>query len=50
METKISKIQFRQDTQANWENINPILGKGEPGYVISGEGAGLFKIGDGVKN
>ena len=45
METKISKIQFRQDTQANWESSSAIPALGEPCYDISN---GVFKIGDGV--
>lgn len=39
------KSAFRQDTAENWKIANPILGSGEPGYVIDGDG--LFKIGDG---
>ena len=44
MEIKISKILFRQDTQANWEAANPIPASGEPCYDISNK---TFKIGDG---
>ena len=44
METKISKIQFRQDTQANWDISSDIPSKGEPCYVLDN---GIFKIGDG---
>lgn len=45
METKISKIQFRQDTQANWANSTTIPALGEPCYEIDNQ---LFKIGDGI--
>lgn len=44
METKISKILFRQDTQANWTNSNTIPGLGEPCFDIDNK---IFKIGDG---
>lgn len=40
------KTAFRQDTATNWEIANPILGSGEPGYVVDSKD-GLFKIGDG---
>lgn len=39
------KSAFRQDTATNWEIANPVLGSGEPGYVLDSDG--LFKIGDG---
>ena len=42
-EYNTSKIVIRQDTEANWENKDPILSSGEPGYAI---GVGL-KVGDG---
>lgn len=45
METKISKIQFRQDTLENWQTANPILAVGEPGYVIAAKD--YFVVGDG---
>lgn len=45
METKISKIQFRQDTQANWTTSNVIPALGEPCYDIDNK---IFKIGDGI--
>ena len=41
-----TKILLRNDTRANWESVNPILGKGELGIEID---TGLIKIGDGVK-
>ena len=44
MDKQIAKIQFRQDTLANWNAINPIISKGEPIYVIDTKS---FKIGDG---
>ena len=45
METKISKIQFRQDTQANWNISKAVPAVGEPCYDIENK---IFKIGDGV--
>ena len=44
-ETKLAKIEFRQDTRENWESANPVLGIGEPGYDITQK---MFKIGDGT--
>lgn len=46
METKISKIKFRQDTLENWQIANPILDAGEPGYVITTT-QNYFVVGDG---
>lgn len=40
----IAKIQFRQDTSANWTRINPILAAGEPAIDLTN---GEFKIGNG---
>lgn len=50
METKISKIQFRQDTAENWTNLNPVLACGEPAYELptAARPVGGYKIGDGV--
>lgn len=45
METKISKIRFRQDTVENWESLNPVLDSGEPAYDLTNKG---FKVGDGT--
>lgn len=45
METKISKIRFRQDTAENWESLNPVLDSGEPAYDLTNKG---FKVGDGI--
>ena len=39
-----NKIQLRRDTLANWEAVNPILGDGEPGFVID---TNQVKYGDG---
>ena len=39
-----NRIQLRRDTTANWENINPILADGEPGYDIV---TNQVRIGDG---
>lgn len=38
------RIQFRRDTQANWESNNPILLQGEFAYSLD---TGFAKIGDG---
>lgn len=38
-------FQFRRGNSAEWEEINPILNAGEPGFAID---LGNFKIGDGV--
>jgi len=40
-----SKIKFRRDTAANWTNVNPTLGIGEPGYETD---TGKLKIGTGA--
>ena len=47
METKVSKIQFRQGTKTEWESANPIPAIGEPCYEIDTK---VFKIGDGVSH
>jgi len=39
-----NKIQLRRDTAANWEAVNPVLGDGEPGFVID---TNQVKYGDG---
>jgi len=39
------KIQFRRDTQTNWENTNPVLSQGEVGLDLTND---KFKIGNGV--
>lgn len=44
METRISKIKFRQDTLENWQTANPVLEAGEPAFVVD---SNFFKIGDG---
>lgn len=38
-------IQYRRDTTANWNSVNPVLADGEPAYDTV---SGLLKIGDGV--
>lgn len=38
-------IQFRRGTSTDWEQINPILRVGEPGYATDLDS---FKIGDGI--
>ena len=40
----------RHDTEQNWTNKNPILLKGEQGYVTDGTHAKMHKTGDGVTN
>jgi len=40
-----TQIKIRRDTYANWFNVNPTLGIGEPGYDITNR---KLKIGDGV--
>lgn len=42
-----TKIQIRRDTAANWASGNPILLKGEPGFVTDGD---FFIMGDGVSD
>ena len=45
----VFKIQFRRDTEANWNATNPILLKGEMGLVTdSCDQTICFKVGDGV--
>ena len=39
------KIQLRRDTAARWQNYNPILSEGEPGFETDTD---QYKIGDGV--
>ena len=40
-------FQVKRATKGRWEELNPILRQGEPGYVIGAEGENL-KIGDGT--
>lgn len=40
-----TRIQFRHDVSSNWDNINPILAQGEPGFEID---TAQFKIGNGI--
>lgn len=42
----MDRIQFRRDTLANWNSVNPILLEGEIGYVL--DDPNLYKMGDGV--
>jgi hypothetical protein len=37
-------IQWRRDTTARWEEINPVLRMGEPGLDVD---TGYFALGDG---
>ena len=39
-------IKIRRGTAANWQGMNPILMRGEPGYEVDTR---RIKIGDGVK-
>jgi len=39
------RILLRRDTSSNWEQNNPVLASGEPGYETD---TGKLKIGDGV--
>ena len=43
--TVISTFQFKRGTAARWEEVNPILKQGEPGFVYD---ENRLKIGDGV--
>lgn len=38
-------IQFKRATSARWEELDPVLAEGEPGYDIT---EGRIKIGDGI--
>lgn len=40
-----ARLVVRNDVMANWENVNPVLLKGEFGYATD---FGMLKIGDGV--
>ena len=40
----------RHDTEQNWADKNPILLKGEQGFVTEGTHAKMHKTGDGVTN
>lgn len=42
---RISKIQFRRGTSAQWANVNPVLAAGEPAYETD---TMVIKIGDGT--
>ena len=39
------QILLRRDTTTNWTDVNPVLGKGEPGWDLT---AKILKIGDGT--
>lgn len=41
------RIQFRRDTAANWESVNPVLAEGELGLETD---TSQYKIGDGTSN
>lgn len=38
------KIKFRRDTTMNWQQVNPVLAEGEPGYDTDFK---MIKVGDG---
>lgn len=46
----VARFQFRKDTTANWQTVNPILLDGEMGIEETDSGNLMFKIGDGVAN
>lgn len=43
--TVASTFQFKRGTEARWEEVNPILKQGEPGFVYD---KNKLKIGDGI--
>lgn len=43
---KNSNVQFRRGTFDQWNNTNPVLATGEPGFATD---TNIFKIGDGSK-
>lgn len=44
---RISLIQIRKGTTAEWNSANPVLGSGEPGYDLD---LNHLKLGDGTNN
>lgn len=42
------KIEQKVDTEQNWKTNNPVLRKGEIGFVSDGAYSGLYKLGDGT--
>ena len=44
MASKITKIQVRRDSEANWNSTDPVLDRGELGYNFDIKG---LKVGDG---
>ena len=44
----IARIRIRGGTYVQWSNANPVLEEREISFVISGQNAGKFKVGDGV--
>ena len=44
----IARIRIRGGTYIQWYNANPILEEREISFVVSGQDAGKFKVGDGV--
>ena len=49
MNTKLNvRIENKADTEENWKAKNPILLKGEIGFILDGKLTALFKMGDGV--
>ena len=41
----MSSIQFKRGTAKRWEELNPILDEGQPGFVID---ENRLKVGDGI--
>ena len=50
MEEIKARIQLRSDTEANWDNVNPELAKGELGVIVNGPNHGKMKVGNGVNS
>ena len=42
------KIEQKVDTEQKWRTNNPVLRKGEIGFVSDGMYAGMYKLGDGT--
>ena len=40
-----SKFLLKRGNAARWEKLNPVLEKGEPGFVLD---EGRLKVGDGI--
>lgn len=40
-----AKFLLRRGLKAEWESINPVLDRGEPGFAVD---ANILKVGDGI--